>query len=239
MTHRTTPHPNRTDAELSLIDFTTWPRRPEEGVVTAIAESSTECGMFRIRIPEDTAAALHDCLQAAQAFFSLDRTTKLRCHRPSHPFGYAVRGAEAYSEGDTGEQHLKEVFNIGPPYSPSTENVYPASPKGFQAAIERYYGAIEHLEQKLLGAFSSALAAVTGLDVPPSFLEQAKGRHRGLLRLNHYPSRHAGPAQNTFRDGTHTDWSLFTILFADNDGLEVSPKRLVEGRPDPAPRVRR
>ena len=59
----------------------------------------------------------------------------------------------------------------------------------------------------------------------------ALGRHRGLLRLNYYPPASGEADHPAIRDGAHTDWTPFTILAADREGLEI----LEDGEWKPAP----
>lgn len=219
--HQETWQPRVLDADLPVLDLPSEPCAHDDETVATIAEASAGWGMFRMRTPDYLADRLLDCAKAARQFFTLDRASKLISHQPSDTLGYAVRGKEAYGQGDEGCDHMKEVFDIGPPDARPNANVYPPHPQEFRRAADRLYQAFEATERRLLSGFSRALATIAKRDVATDFLDTAKGSHRGLLRLNCYPAKSVRPPPQVFRDGAHTDWSMLTILFADGDGLEV------------------
>lgn len=143
---------------------------------------------------------------------------KSRCAvRSPEPGGFALREEHAYSPAPTrnGRAHEIEVFDLRPPaWAAAVDDPVP----GFMQATLAYYREMERLEEAVSMLLSTALGRATGRDLPASFLSEGRGRHRGLLRLNWYPSRN-GPARIV--NGAHVDWTPFTLIYADQPGLEL------------------
>lgn len=116
---------------------------------------------------------------------------------------------------------MRESYDMGPPDWTTDANIWPdeAVAPGFRAAMEAYFGHMERVEKALCRLFSAALAVETGRSLPDGWMEAQIGRHRGLLRAAYYPPGAARPDES--RCSAHTDWSPFTILFTEKEGLEV------------------
>ena len=93
---------------------------------------------------------------------------------------------------------LKEVFHLGPPDFPHdayhstpearphfVDNVWPAAPADFRAAVTAYYRATEQLAADLMRMFALALG------LPEHFFADKTDRHISALRIINYPSRRA------------------------------------------------
>jgi len=164
----------------------------------------------------------------AREFFEQSVDVKLQSTDESTTsIGYSIKNEnslQAYSRKG-GSGHLKEIFDIGPPTdsssSPFYQNVYPATPKHFRGVLDTYYLEVESVERTLFRVLSLALGQAAGVKLRADFLEKAKGRHRGLLRINYFPKCDFVPELGTMRDDAHTDWTPITILLAEKEGLEV------------------
>lgn len=193
-----------------------------QAVADQLGRAAREVGFFYIRghgIGADRIAALR---VATEALFAQDLAWKMASHiglGRGHK-GYVPEGSEFYGSG---RPDLKEAWDIGfeaeddHPFVRAAQpliggNKWPALP-AFRAGVDAYYAAVFALGTKLFQGFALALgqdehafdALVT---CPPS-----------KLRLIHYPvDRSAADAPGI---GAHTDYECFTLLLADQPGLEV------------------
>ncbi len=193
-----------------------------QAVADEIGRASRDVGFFYIRghgIAADRIAALR---AATEVLFAQSLDWKMRCHiglGRGHK-GYVPEGSEYYGGG---RPDLKEAWDIGfecdddHPFVRAGQpliggNKWPDLP-GFRAAVEAYYADVFALGRKLFQGFALALgqdehafdALVT---CPPS-----------KLRLIHYPVDPT--AEDAPGIGAHTDYECFTLLLADQPGLEV------------------
>ena len=193
-----------------------------QAVAEQLGRAARDVGFFYIRghgISPERIAALR---AAAEALFAHDLDWKMRWHiglDRGHK-GYVPEGSEWYGSG---RPDLKEAWDIGfeaaddHPFVRGGQpliggNKWPDLP-GFRAAIDAYYADVFALGRKLFQGFALALgqdehafdALVT---CPPS-----------KLRLIHYPVDPS--AEDAPGIGAHTDYECFTLLLADQPGLEV------------------
>ena len=193
-----------------------------QAVAEELGRAAREVGFFYIRghgIAPERIAGLR---AAAQALFAREHNWKMDNHiglGRGHK-GYVPEGSEWYGSG---RPDLKEAWDIGfeadddHPFVRAGQpliggNKWPALP-GFRETVDAYYADVFALGRTLFQGFALALgqdehafdALVT---CPPS-----------KLRLIHYPVDPS--AEDAPGIGAHTDYECFTLLLADQPGLEV------------------
>jgi isopenicillin N synthase-like dioxygenase len=193
-----------------------------QAVADELGRAAREVGFFYVRgtgIAPERIAALR---AAAKSLFAQGHDWKMAYHiglGRGHK-GYVPEGSEFYGGA---RPDLKEAWDIGfeadddHPFVRAGQpliggNKWPALP-GFRDAVDAYYADVFALGRKLFQGFALALgqdehafdALVT---CPPS-----------KLRLIHYPVDPS--AQDAPGIGAHTDYECFTLLLADQPGLEV------------------
>ncbi len=191
-------------------------------VAEELGQAARDVGFFYIRghgIAPERIAALR---AASQALFARDHDWKMRYHiglGRGHK-GYVPEGSEVYGSGTPDH---KEAWDIGfeadenHPFVRAGQpliggNKWPDLP-GFHEAVAAYYADVFALGRMLFRGFALALGqdeqAFDGLvTCPPS-----------KLRLIHYPVDLS--ARDAPGIGAHTDYECFTLLLADQPGLEV------------------
>ena len=207
-----------------------------DALVRRIADACTDTGFFGVcghGVPAATTAA---ALRAARAFFALPEAQKARVRRPRPELnrGYIAPGTETLARlagRETPPDH-KEVFTVGSerfsPHDPYYTceaarphwgpNPWPGEPPGFRDAVLAYWDAMQDLTGRLMALFCRALA------LPPGYFAERSARAPSQLRLIHYPPYHGPWEPCQLRAGEHTDLSLLTIVYSDNNaigGLEV------------------
>lgn len=196
-----------------------------DAVVKKVIDATTQLGFMNIIGHGIPTSLIDSGLTVAHEFFEQNIDIKLKSTGGSTTSaGYSIRGNKTYNRTGDGK-HFKEIFDMGPPItsslSPFQQNIYPLEPKRFQSVMEAYYCKIEHVEKILFQVLSLALGQIMEMNLSIDFLEKEKGRHRGLLRINYFPKCDFMPEPGAMRDGAHTDWTPFTILFTEKEGLEV------------------
>lgn len=184
--------------------------------------------------------------QAAEAFFSLPESEKLRSRSDEAgcPRGYFPMATETLAKTlhENTPPDLKETFSCGPLRSPGLDNsvahhdffygdnLWPAEPPGFQRAWTDYYEAMEALGARLMQLFAAALK------LNLNFFASMHSHHLSALRTLNYPALPASPLPGQQGAGAHSDYGSVTILRPDPavPGLEV---RMPDGSWQKAPAV--
>mmetsp|Transcript_58476 Transcript_58476/g.187836 ORF Transcript_58476/g.187836 Transcript_58476/m.187836 type:complete len:391 (+) Transcript_58476:47-1219(+) len=195
-----------------------------EAAVDAALGACRRLGAMHVRGHGVADELLHTLRVHCRRFFALSAEDKSKLAAKSVTSrGYHGLGQDKVSAawGQRSPVSLKENFDIGPPDLPFERNVFPPEEliPGFRDTLERYYAHMERVEQALLAFFSAALARDSSVPLPDDWAQRAIGRHRGLLRVNYYPRESL--QQDGLRCRAHTDWDPFTILYAEQEGLEV------------------
>ena len=158
---------------------------------------------------------------AAKSFFAQPDAEKRRWHvagqagaRGYTPFG--IETAKGHRRPD-----LKEFWHVGRELpeghryrAEMPENLWPAQPPGFHAALTALYGGFDALGRELLEAVA------LGLDLPRDWFADKTSLGDSILRLAHYPP--VPPDASGVRAGAHEDINVITLLLgAEEAGLEI------------------
>lgn len=145
------------------------------------------------------------------------------------PYGWIgpLKEALAASKGVETPPDLKESYNGGPLSVPNGASAdarafcYQPTPypelDGFRAAWDAYYGQMEALAARVMGAFAAALK------LPEGFFAPYIGAPISALRALNYPATGDVAEADQQRAGAHTDYGTLTILLpqAGAGGLQV------------------
>lgn len=161
-------------------------------------------------------------LATAKAFFALPLAEKMKVyigHSTNHR-GYVPEGEEVFY-GAT--KDLKEAYDLSidlgaddPDYVAGNPLVGPnqwPDLADFREVVQGYYTATFEVGRLLLRGFAEAMG-----EAPDRFEAQLM-KPPSQLRMIHYPFNPA--AKDVVGIGAHTDYELFTLLYATSPGLEV------------------
>ncbi|HTR17083.1 MAG TPA: 2-oxoglutarate and iron-dependent oxygenase domain-containing protein [Acetobacteraceae bacterium] len=209
--------------EIPMIDlapFSGTDAAARRAVASALREACVNVGFFYIRNHGVPQALIDETFAQAPRFFGLSLEEKMRIHvsRSVNNSGYTPLLEENTDPSARGDLHEAfDMANEQPEGDPDRSrmpaffgpNLWPAELPGFEAAMTRYFRAMQDLGRRLFRAFALAL------DLPEDWFEPMITRPTGVLRLLQYPSQTGEVDEKQIGIGAHSDYECFTILAQD------------------------
>ncbi|KAF2640373.1 putative leucoanthocyanidin dioxygenase [Massarina eburnea CBS 473.64] len=222
--------------DIPIVDISSFisgsPLEARQRTARQLAESGSVNGYLGISGHGLSSQSLEEVFQVTKKLFDLPYEEKMKAPHPDSPVphrGYSGTGREKVarktaleaSEAEQKDEYskttdFKESFDIGSGENAVQYNIWlpeDAFP-GFRRITTRIFWELHETAQALLDAL------IMSLNLPQEEAESVRALHTGhenQLRLLHYPPvKDAG--QEFSRLGSHTDWSLFTLLFQDTHG---------------------
>jgi isopenicillin N synthase-like dioxygenase len=159
----------------------------------------------------------------AKALFALPAEVKRAYHVPGGggARGYTPFGTEQAKGAKVHD--LKEFWHVGRTLPEGHRyadlmpaNVWPAEIRGFAAAMEQLFAALETAGRKILSAIA------LHLNLPGDWFEDAVRDGNSVMRLLHYPPLEGVEAEGAVRAAAHGDINAITLLLgAEEAGLEL------------------
>jgi len=202
-------------------------------VARTIDEACRTSGFFAVVGHGIDRDVIDDAITTSREFFALpfDEKSEVASTDPWGFRGYLGMDATALAAtlGDETPPDLSESFNVarfengapGPDRpigerSMCAPNLWPRRPAGLRPALERCFGEMERV------AFEIAGLAAESLDLPSDWFASSLTDGTSLLLVNHYPEIDTAPRPGQLRRGTHTDYGILTVLFAESEpGLQI------------------
>jgi len=208
-------------------------------VADAIDHACRHWGFFYITGHPISAQRIEQLQAMARQFFALPMAEKLRIDitQTAHHRGYGAIATEQLDPALPSD--LKETFDMGWHMPADHPDVLAGKPlrgpnrhpslAGWETLMNQHYQDMQALAQTLLRAMTRALG------VPRDFFDQRFQEPVSVLRMIHYPPRHAASSADQQGAGAHTDYGCITLLYQDQaGGLQV---RNVDGQWIDAPPI--
>ncbi|MGD9792664.1 MAG: isopenicillin N synthase family dioxygenase [Acidimicrobiia bacterium] len=205
-------------------------------IARQIDDAARDVGFLQIVGHGVPASIIDAMLDASDGFFARPLEEKLRFATPAPEIdrGFSAQGTESltYSLGVDSPPDLFEAFNIGPDVVPDdpvynaerhrffAANIWPDDP-AFRSAYCNYFDAVAALASRLVEIFAVALG------VEPAFFADKTDHSTDTLRVLRYERQPGSPdpLPGQMRMGSHTDYGIVTILYADRvPGLQLLGK---------------
>ncbi|WP_171179363.1 isopenicillin N synthase family oxygenase [Ruegeria sp. HKCCD8929] len=200
-------------------------RDPQE--MARLARAVHEVGFLTVSNTGLSSERIRQVMESYRAFFQQPEAVKRKVDmaRTGSNRGWGAPLSEQVDPDANPD--FKEVFDCGyelpaeDPYadrglSVYAPNLWPETPPGFRADIQRYYGEASGVAMKTLRAIAAAIGR------NEAAFDNAFGTPMVLLRGNYYPARPDWAGEKDFGIAAHTDYGCLTLLATDGvPGLEV------------------
>ncbi|CAL8464781.1 g4316 [Coccomyxa elongata] len=197
---------------------------PDEVAAQKMRSACEDYGFLYVANHGVSQQLVDEQFSASKRFFAQPLKSKLALKADRGNRGYFPFGTGS-AKNPFSQEDRKEAFNA---YGFETEdldqpfhgrNKWPAEEHvpGFRSTMERYYGAMHSVAQRVLRLLALAL------DLPADFFNERFSRPVANIRAVHYIAGQPSNAdQGIFGVGPHTDWGALTILATDNErGLQI------------------